>query len=438
VNYAHMITKRGVDPAGNGRTSGRKRPRARASLGAAVVLLLAGGTLAACGSSKSKTTSASTGASGTAAKSVTIAVIDPLTGPLAPEGQAALNGAKAGAAYLNAGHSTGNVHYVIESRDSQATPTVDNALARELTQSGIRFFIGDDLTDTGFAAEQSVFNNVHALSFTSTPVIPSDSGVGTSYPGVYGDGGDNSHYVIPFVNYFKAHQVQKVAVLYANYQAVAKWGQQAATLAKQDGMTVASEAVPLTASDVTAQLRTLKGSGATALLAYALTPTLAQAVVQGLNQIGWAPDEAALEGATGPEVAQLPAAVQAHVITGPAATTFLSSTANAQPTGLAASFFQYYAPLAKEVTGKYDSQATSGAYYFDAVLLLDQGIAAAKSTDPQAVEAALDSGKPLVASRGTYTYTAKNREGPVESDFGLYLLTAAGCPTGICQTAPST
>jgi hypothetical protein len=117
---------------------------------------------------------------------------------------------------------------------------------------------------------------------------------------------------------------------------------------------------------------------------------------------------------------------------------FLSSSANAQPTGLAAAYFQYYAPLAKEVAGKYDSQATSGAYYFDAMLLLDQGMATAKSTDPQAVEAALDSGTPLVASRGTYTYTAKNREGPVESDFGLYLLTAAGCPTGICQTAPST
>src|SRR5271169_4698003 len=131
------------------------------SLVAASVLLLLAGSLAACSSSSksgssspttaansattaanSATTAANTGTtgSGSAMTTLTVAVIDPLSGPLSVYGKNALNGAKAGAEYLNAGNAQAkNVHYVIESRDSQATPTVDNALARELTQSGIRF-----------------------------------------------------------------------------------------------------------------------------------------------------------------------------------------------------------------------------------------------------------------------------------------------------------
>ncbi len=408
--------------------------------------------LAACGSSsKSASTSATTaagststpGASGTtasggASKSLTVAVIDPQSGPLAPEGKDAVNGAKAAAEYLNAGHAQAkNVHYVVESRDSQATPTVDNALARELTQAGIRFFIGDDLTDTGYAAEQPVFNQVHAISFTSTPVVPSEGGANTHYSDVYGVGGSNSHYIVPFVDYLKQRGTKSLAIMYANYQAVAKWGQGAEALAKQEGMTVDSVGVPLTATDVTAQLRQLKSSGATALLVYALTSTLGGTVVQGLNQIGWAPELSLLQGPTGPEVAELPASVQKGLVTGPVAVTFMSPTLNAQPTGLVASYYQYYAPLAGETPGKFSPTASGGAYYFDAMLILDQAIAKAGSTDPQAVTQALDSGTTFTGSRGSYTYTASNREGPIESDFGLSTLTAEGCPTGICQVAPS-
>ena len=395
---------------------------------------------AACGSSKGATSNPTSGGSNAAAgtKTLTVAVIDPLSGPLASSGQAAENGAKAGAAYLNAGNAKAkNIHYTVISRDSQASPTVDNALSRQLIQQGVRFFIGDDLTSTGFAAEQPIFNQVHALSFSSVPGVFPQGGVGTHYPGVFGDGGDDSHYVIPFVNYFKQQNVKKVAILYANYQDVAIWGQQAGALSAKDGMGTSSEAVPLTASDVTAQLRTLQGSGADALLAYALTPTLAGAVAQGLNQIGWAPKPAVILGATSQVISSLPARVQAGLISGPAATTFLSTSTNAQPTGLTAQYYKYYAPLAGEVAGKYDTVASNGAFYFDAMLILDQAIAQAQSTDPQAVEMALDSGTSFVASRGSYVYGPHNRAGPVESDFSLYHLTAAGCPTGICLQAGS-
>ena len=424
------------------------------TVAAASVLLLSASALTACGSSSkssssSTTTAGSSGAtspagstgstgSGGAAKSVTVALIDPLSGALAPYGRDALNGAKAGAEYLNAGHAQAkNIHYVIESRDSQATPTVDSALARELTQSGIRFFIGDDLTDTGFAAQQPVFNRVHAVSFTSTPVVPSEAGASTPYPDVYGLGGSNDIYVTPIVDYLQKNGVKSLAIMYANYQAVAKWGAGAAAAAKQDGMTVSSVGVPLTATDVTAQLRQLKSSGASALLVYALTQTLGATVVQGLNQIGWAPSLSVLQGPTPQEVATLPANAQKNLVSGPTALTFMSPTLNAQPTGLVASYYQYYAPLAGETPGKFDSLASGGSYYFDAMVILDQAIAKAGSTDSAAVAQVLDSGNAFTGARGPYMYTATNRVGPPVTNFGLQTLTAEGCPTGICQLAPN-
>lgn len=428
-------------------------------MAAAATLMLVGGSLVGCGSSNKSSSSSGTtavtsasggtnstapagstgsGGSGGASKTLTIAVVDPLSGPLATYGKDAINGAKAGAAYLNAGNAQAKgVHYVVESRDSQATPTVDSALARQLTQSGIRFFIGDDLTDTGYAAEQPIFNRVHAVSFTSTPVVPSEAGSSTQYPEVYGVGGSNDIYTVPYAAYLKQRGVTKVAIMYADYQAVAKWGMGLAALAKQDGMSVTSVGVPLTATDVTAQLRQLKSSGATTLVVYALTQTLGGTVVQGLNQIGWAPTISVLEGPTPQEIAQLPASAQTGIVTGPSAKTFLSPNANAQPTGLAAAYYQYYAPLAGEVPGKFDQLASSGSYYFDAMLILDQAIAKAGSTDSKAVQQALDSGTTFTGSRGAYTYTASNREGPLTSDFALSTLTAAGCPTGICQAAPT-
>lgn len=394
--------------------------------------------LAACSSTSNSSSSPGSASSGSAKTNLTVAMLEPLSGEFAATGKYTVDGMQAAANYLNAGHAKAkNVHYVIEARDSQANPSVDAALARQLTQSGIRYFMGDDLTDTGLAAEQPVFNEVGAVSLTTDAGLPSKAGAGTAYPDIFGVGGGDAHEYVPFVNYFKQHGVKKLAILYANYQDPVYWGQGAAALAKQDGMQVATVSVPLTATSVTAQLSQLRSSGATALLAFCFGPTLGAVLVQGLNDIGWAPAFNALEGPTSQNVAQLPQSVQKTLVTGPTPTTFLSATANAQPTGLVASYFQYDSPLTGEKPGNYDVNATIGSYWFDAMLILDQAIAKAGSTDPKAVMAALESGTTFTGSRGAYTFSATNRQGPVTSDFGIQTLTAAGCPTGICQTASS-
>jgi ABC-type branched-subunit amino acid transport system substrate-binding protein len=363
---------------------------------------------------------------------VTIGYLGALTGPLAFSQVDFLKGLQAAVAYLNAGNAKAkNVHYAVVSRDTGANPVTDEADARQLTQSGVRYFLGDDITSTGFAAEQIAFNQVHAISFSSVPGVFDKAGMGKIYPWAYGIGPTDSTYEDPPVNTFGPKSNGKIAIIYEDYQDVLIWGQTAAALAKKDGYNVTSQSVSITSTDDTAELRTLQASGADTLIIFAVANPYT--ILQDMVQIGWYPKYVAGAGPqTAQQAATLPSKLVDNIVTQVEPPTLLAATAGQQATDPnTIAYFKYYAPMAGEVPGKFDNLVTLGSYSFDMALILDEAIGQAGSTSTSAVQTALDSGTIFHASRGEYQYGADQRYGPVSSTYKLQKYTAS-CPYGIC------
>jgi branched-chain amino acid transport system substrate-binding protein len=392
--------------------------------------------LAAACSSSGSVSNASGTSIGTSGNTVDIGVILPLSGEFAAAGIPVEQGAEAAVKYLNAGHSKAKgVKYKLVVRDGQGNATQDEALARQLTQAGVRYFLGDIESTAGYEAEQTAFNQDSAISFASEPIFD-EAGIGKPYPWAFGVGSANSSYEVPYVDYVKSHSKNgKVGIIYMDYQVIAEWGQDTTELAKKAGLQVQTESVSATATDVTAQLRSLRSSGADSLIVDAVDP-IASTVLQGLSEIGWTPSVVAVTSIpSSADLNGLSPALVKNVVGGPIPDTFLGSSVNASPQGLALSYVNEYAPLLGEKPGSFDAtQIFHGSYLFDAVLILDQAIAKAGTTDTTAVQKVLDSGVPFNGSRGTYVYGPTNRTGPVTTNWGLYYA-GSGCPNGICERA---
>jgi ABC-type branched-subunit amino acid transport system substrate-binding protein len=352
---------------------------------------------------------------------------------LGPYGTPTLNGLQAAVAYLNAGHAKAkNVHYVVVSRDTASNPTEDQADARQLVQSGVRYFYGDSLNGTGFAAEQVAFNQAKAISFASVPDILADAGINKEFPYAFGAGPEDSVYENPYVKTFGPQSNGKIAVIYEDYQAVINWGTGTAAAARKAGYKVFVQEVPITSSDDTAQLRALQASGANMLVIQAVVnPYL---ILQDLGQIGWVPKIIVGTAPASPaEAASLNPAIVTRLVTGEAPPTLVAPTSTAKPTNpLTEAYFKYYAPLSHEVPGKFDSLVTIGTYSFDAMLIIDQAIAKAGTTNTASVVKALDSGTVFHGSRGDYKYGPNQRFGPLISTWKLVKYTPT-CAFGMCE-----
>jgi branched-chain amino acid transport system substrate-binding protein len=399
-----------------------------------IVILLSTAALigAACGSS-STTKAASTSAASSHETNVKVGVILPESGPYAAFGSEFGDGVKAAVNYLNAGNSAAHVHYTAVFEDGQAQPANDEAAAKQLTQEGIRYFVGDVISATGYIAEQAAFNQTDSLSFTSESSEPlyANAGTGKLYPWVFGVGGSVAIYTVPFLDWLKAHNIKKIAIVYMNYEDEAKWGTTEAALAKQAGIQVSIQGLSPTATDATAQLRELRASGATTLVNEAIDP-LTHTILSGLDQIGWTPDHVLTQTPSPADLSGLPASLVKTLIAGPEPLTFLANSISASATGLDAAFVKYYGPLSGEKVGQYDTNVFDGSYTFDAMVVLDEAIARAGSTNTTKVRAALTSGKPFTGARGTYVFGPTSRNGPQTSDAGLFVV-APGCPNAICE-----
>lgn len=364
---------------------------------------------------------------------VQIGYLGPLSGALGPYGTPTLNGLKAAVAYLNAGNAKAkNVKYEVVARDTGSSPTEDQADARALVQSGVRYFYGDSLNDTGFAAEQVAFTPVKAISFASVPDAIADAGVNKQFPYAFGAGPADEVYTTPYIKTFGPQSNGKIAVIYEDYQAVIDWGTGTVAAAQKAGYKVYSQEVPITSSDDTAQLRTLEASGANMLVIQAVVnPYL---ILQDLGQIGWVPKIIVGTAPSTPaEAASLNPAIVDKLVTGESPPTLVGPTNTTKPTNAyAKAYFKYYAPLAHEVSGKFDSLVTIGTYSFDAMLVMDQAIGKAGTTDTTKVQKVLDSGTVFQGSRGDYKYGPNQRFGPVISTWKLVKYTPT-CAYGVCE-----
>lgn len=376
---------------------------------------------------------ASQPAEGASKTVVQIGYLGPLSGALGPYGTPTLNGLKAAVAYLDAGHAKAkNIKYEVVSRDTGASPTEDQADARALVQSGVKYFYGDSLNDTGFAAEQVAFNQAKAISFSSVPDAIADAGLNKQFPFAFGAGPADDVYTEPYVKTFGPQSNGKIAIIYEDYQAVINWGTGAAAAAQRAGYKTFVQEVPITSSDDTAQLRALEASGANMLIIQAVVnPYL---ILQDLGQIGWVPKIIVGTAPSTPaEASSLNQAIVSKLVTGEAPPTLVASTNTAKPTNLyTKAYFKYYAPLAHEVPGKFDSLVTIGTYSFDAMLIMDQAIAKAGSTDTTKVQRVLDSGMTFYGARGAYKYGPNQRYGPVISTWKLVKYTPT-CAYGMCE-----
>jgi ABC-type branched-subunit amino acid transport system substrate-binding protein len=405
--------------------------------GLSVVAVMATLAIAGCGSSDDGGSTSSTGGGGGGGEqaavtgTVKIAFIGDLTGPAAPDqGVPQLQGAKAAIAYLkSSGEGAPGVTYKLVTRDSHSDTNVAASSARELTQDDdVVAILGGGSTEQE-QAMQGTINRAKVLNFTSVEGEPFIDQLGTDkqYPWVFQVSETPQQVVEPLVDYLTSGGEKKIAQIYSDIS----YGQTQSKItddyAKSEGIEVATESVPITATDFTAQLEKLKGSGATSLMIWSFGPAVAQMMTE-LKQIGWAPKIAGPLGtanttvteAMTPDVAETAAA-------GPVPMTLLGDPSQKleQPT---LGFYEGYSKEAK--TDEVNGRTVVGMYGFDTIMLINAAIKGANSTDPEKLRDYLDSGESIRGARGTYVYGPSKRAGVLPTDAYGVIATATPCSGG--------
>lgn len=410
----------------------RTHPRRVAVCG----LLLAALTISACGGGDGGATgtagatgSATTTPAGGDGKPITIGFVGALTGPLSASGNNALNGLKAGVAYVN--EQGGGHTYRIDTRDSAGDPTRAVAATRELTQGGVA---GIYYTTEAFPGVQDILNQAKTIG-VSPGIGPILDKVGDTktYPWAFSTGtAAGPPAVAPHVAFAKAN-----GTVVAELSEASAYGKAQAALtdaeAKNDpSLKLVSADFPTTATDVSKQLGDLKASGAKTLIVWTYGQGLVT-VIQSLKKVGWAPKLAGPLALADPATVQAaPHALLAGAVAGPLPTTFMADSPGQAPAGLADEFVRRY--LAG--TGKKDFTGLDevGAFSFDTAIVLDAAVRAAGGTDAEKMKAALTSGTPIEGAQGSYVFGPDQRIGLGADQLGLFQAGEA-CSAGTCVKA---
>jgi branched-chain amino acid transport system substrate-binding protein len=205
-------------------------------------------------------------------------------------------------------------------------------------------------------------------------------------------------------------KVKKIAVLH-DENAFGSSGN--AEIAKQaPGMgleVVASESYKTADTDMTAQLTKIKGSNPEALVVWGTNPGPALAA-KNMKQLGMTIPYVGSHGIANQTFIKL-AADAAEGVVFPAGRLLVpSSITDAKQKAVTEGFIQDYAKA-------YSAQPNPFAgYALEAVTILVDAITRAGSTDPAAIQTALDSTTGFAGPDGIYNYTKTNHDGLVASD----------------------
>ncbi|HMJ37849.1 MAG TPA: ABC transporter substrate-binding protein [Baekduia sp.] len=380
-------------------------------------------TLAACGGSDSSSADAgSATSSGSSKQVVKIAGIVPLSGPYAAAGTGAINGMKAAVEYLNAGGTTSGSSYKLDTLDDQSDPTKAALATRKLLGSGTVMAIPVGTPGSG-AATQPILNQAKILfgGPNSIELNPADMKPGGADPLSFQSGPSLGQFAEAQIRYAaETLKLKKVGQLY-EADAVGKvFVASAQAAAKKYGVQLVTKSFQPTQTDVTAQLRSLQGSGVQALALWAYgTPQVS--AVQSLGKMTWRPDVLSTLGGASPSVVALVRRqapdLLGKIVLGPIATTYVAPKGQAPENTLA----KAYGTALQKVTGKaMTGDDLVGIYTFDAIVSLDRAIERAKTLDTAKLATAMSAAPPIDSSSGPVAWGQDRSAGTPDAGIGIF------------------
>jgi branched-chain amino acid transport system substrate-binding protein len=400
-----------------------ERPKVRFK---GITAMLAVGVICAGCASSSTSNSATTASTGP----LKVGVILPLSGSQAALGVDSKLGVEAAANQLNAQGGVLGRKIDLIMLDDANDPTNAASDAREAIQDGVAAVFGDIQT-ANVAAEAAL------LSEAKIPVFTSATGTNLwtgTYPYLFGSGDKSSYMTVADTNYVvKQLGISDVGILYQDDAFGLPSAQANVASLKSFGLAPkAEEAFNPTATDVTAQLNSLKAAGVKAVFAWTYGPGLV-AVARGMQSIGWHPPTITDTGLSQSAVVTGAGASNlANFYGGPIVKNFMSETPNgpaAQATDqFTSSFRKVFGP------GEFNGQQIAASEAYDAIIILAQAMQVAHSAAGPAVKAAIESGHTFTGARTTYVFSPTEPVGENVSSLSLF---KGGLPCNVtCLAAP--
>lgn len=290
---------------GNVNSTGRRIRRRLIPLSVGVVAALS---IAACGASSGSSSSSSKGSSSSKSPFV-VGTVQPLSGLYASAGLDIVHALKAEAGIINARGGIDGHPVKIISVDSASDPQKALSATQQLVSSNkLNMFEPDVIYG---ATQLPLTKNILSINLCAA----SDCGNGTKYPLDFTLNPPAGAQVPPLIAYAKQKGLTKLGILATNDAAGTYFVQQATKDAQAAGLTIAStQTFSPTATDISAQVQSLKGSSAQAVLAWAAGATIGT-VMKGMQSTGYTVPVLGTPTVFTAPVAQLvPAPVQKQLI----------------------------------------------------------------------------------------------------------------------------
>jgi branched-chain amino acid transport system substrate-binding protein len=282
--------------------------------------VLAAAAIAACGASNgnsnnsgggSSSASSSSGSSGSSSSSTPFVVgtVQPLSGTYAAAGLDIVHALKAEANILNAkGGILGHQVKVVSVDDASDPQKAISATQELISNNTLNMFEPDVIYGE---TQLPLTKNLLSVNLCAGP----DCGNGTKYPLDFTLNPPASAQVPPLIAYAKQKGYTKIGILATNDAAGTFFTQTATADAKAAGLSVVgTQSFSPTATDISAEVQALKGTGADTVLTWAAGATIAT-VMKGMQSVGYTvPVLGTPTVFTAPVEQLVPAAVQKQLI----------------------------------------------------------------------------------------------------------------------------
>lgn len=248
--------------------------------------VLAAITLAACGAGNSGTSASSSGSGkssgGSGGKSdFVVGTVQPLTGVYGAAGLDIVHALKAEASIINAkGGILGHPVKIVAVDDASNPQTAISATQELISSNSLNMFEPDVIYG---ATQLPLTKNILSVNICGSAECSDAS----KYPLDFSLNPPAGAQVPPLIAYAKQHGYTKVGILATNDAAGTYFTQTVTTDAKAAGLTVVgSQSFSPTATDISAEVQALKGSGAQTVLTWAAGATIG-VVMKGMQAVDY-------------------------------------------------------------------------------------------------------------------------------------------------------
>jgi branched-chain amino acid transport system substrate-binding protein len=270
-----------LHPTVRGRRRGRRLITLSLGVIAAVAITACGAGNSSGGGSSSSSSGSASGGSSAAKSPFVVGTVQPLSGTYAAAGLDIVHALKAEAGIINASGGVLGHPIKIVSVDSGSDPQKALSATQQLVSSNTLNMFEPDVIYG--ATQLPLTKSLLSVNLCAA----TDCGDGTKYPLNFTLNPPAGAQVPPLIAYAKQHNLTKLGLLATNDAAGTYFVQQATADAKSSGLSVVStQTFSPTATDISAQVQSIKGSGAQTVLTWAAGATITP-VMKGMQSVGF-------------------------------------------------------------------------------------------------------------------------------------------------------